>query len=178
MKACNAMLLPNYSPAIYLLDIYKLSWRLFQPYFAKSSPEKNCAEAETFPEEADETDLSNIESGGHKVTVRTSRDGQQLSKRHSILRAYGVHHARDVVAQSPTPVCVVAIRHRLLANTSRLFSVFSLALPPGGLGLEDPNLSFQQIRVWCSPSVPCSNEEFAKRTGKTLGAFGGHFIEP
>jgi hypothetical protein len=94
------------------------------------------------------------------------------------LRAYGVHHARDVVAQSPAPVCVVAIRHRPLANTSSLFSVFSLALPPGGLGLEDPNLSFQQIRVWCSLSVWCSNEESAKRIGKTLGAFAGQFIEP
>ncbi len=132
----------------------------------KSSPGENCAEAETFPEEADETDLSNIESGGHRVTVRTSRDGQQISERRSILRAQGVHHARYVVAQSPAPVCVVAIRHRTLANTSPLFSAFSLALPPGALGFEDPNLRFQQIRVWCSPSVPCSNEESAKRTAK------------
>jgi hypothetical protein len=94
------------------------------------------------------------------------------------LRAYGVHHARDVIAQSPAPVCVVAIRHRPLANTSPLLSVLSLAPPPGGLGLEDPNLSFQQIRVWCSLAVACSNEESAKRTSKTLGAFAGQFIEP
>jgi hypothetical protein len=66
-----------------------------------------------FVEEADETDLSNIESRGHRVTPRTSRDGQQLCKRLSILRAQGVHHTRDVVNQIPALVRVVAIRDAL-----------------------------------------------------------------
>jgi hypothetical protein len=56
------------------------------------------------------------------------------------LRAYGVHHARDVIAQSPAPVCVVAIRHRPLANTSPLLSVLSLAPPPW------------RVRAWRSQS--------------------------
>jgi hypothetical protein len=81
-----------------------------------------------FFEEADETDLSNIESRGHRVTPRTSRDGQQLCKRLSILRAQGVHQTRrDVVNQSPALVRVVAIRDALRSFSLSLSLSLSLS---------------------------------------------------